>query len=181
MAGRTAPIELSCVSGHGAFHDFPSLAWFICLDLAPTSAVVSADDVLLGARETWSKAAEKHFSWFPLGLFLIVCSGFLGRCSLVKLYHLLSPSSSCVGNFLSTPPVSASGQGTGSSPELHIQRFYAFAGLETTFCFLLAHRLPRNRGRNRQLSPAAYSLVIKKDIFLKKALGWTRRLPLLRP
>lgn len=57
---------------------------------APTSAVVSAVSILLGASKTQPKATEKYFCQFPLGLFLILCSGLLGHYTLVKLYHLFS-------------------------------------------------------------------------------------------
>lgn len=92
IARRISPIESSCV---GAFHGFPSLAWLICLDPASISAVVSTVDILLRASKTPLKAAEKHFTQFLLGLFVILCSGLLGHYTLVKLYYLLSFITTC--------------------------------------------------------------------------------------
>lgn len=136
----------------------------------PLLAVIPAVDIL------WPKAAKKHFSWFPLSLFLIVCSGFPGHCSLVKLYHQI-PSAPSVG---STPMSRSVPQGRAPAHHLNCKSndLMPFAGWETTF-FFLPIDYQGIEERNRYLSPTAYSLVIKKDT--KKAREQTKRLPLSRP
>lgn len=127
---------------------FPWLSFpsgLICLDLSPTSAVVSAIDILLGAREIWPKASEKHFSWFPLGLFLIVQDswGIALLSNSITGYHRLF----LLLAILLLCPLSVP-QGRALAHHLNCKSsdLMLFAGSEATF-FFLAHRSPRNRGR----------------------------------
>lgn len=87
-----------------------------------------------------------HFSQFPLGLFLILCSGPLGHCSLVKLHlqsllhHLLPLLAILLLCLLSVPQ--------GRTPTHHLRckanDLMLSAGSDTTL-FVLPHRSPRNR------------------------------------
>ena len=160
-----------------AFSD-ASLVQLNCLDPAPTSAVVSAVDILLGARET-AKICREALLPVSLGLLsLFRMPKALLSCQTLSpiLFHPDLPflSAILILCLLSIP------QGRALAHHLNCKSndLMYFAALETTF-FFLAHSLPRNRVR-KQISFPKGILPFNQRRH-KKAPGQTKRLPLSRP
>lgn len=141
---------------------YASLVQLNCLDPAPTSAVVSSVDILLGARET-AKICREALLPISLGLLsLFKMPKALLSCQTLSpiLFHpyLLLLSAILILCLLSVP------EGRALAHHLNCKSndLMHFAGSEITF-FFLAHSLSRNRVRKQISFPKGILHLIKED------------------